>query len=93
MEIDKNPDFAFEKKIGLSECLYGNKEGIFIAIERLMACMKETNKMHNASCEFFRLDFRQPYLDETFQFPLGCLILHLQWGSKKELEEGASDGN
>lgn len=84
---DKQPQFAFEKKLGLAECLYGNIPAISNAIERLMVCMKETNKIHQVECEFFRLDFRQPYLDEQMQFPYGSLILDMKWGSKKELNE------
>jgi len=83
----REPDFAFEKKLGIAECLYGNPIAISNMIARLMVCMQETNKLHGVECEFFRLDFRQPYLDEQFQFPFGDLILHMKWGSKKELEK------
>ena len=81
------PEFAFGKKLGVSECVYGNTHQLANLIERLMFCMKETNQNHGVECEFFRLDFRQPYFDEQMQFPIGSLILDMKWGSKKELEE------
>lgn len=43
---NKQPQFAFGNKLGLAECLYGNIPAISKAIERLMVCMKETNKIH-----------------------------------------------
>lgn len=85
--MDKNPDFAFGKKLGIAECPYGNLATIPDMVARLMVCMKETNKSHGVECEFFRLDFRQPYFDEQMEFPFGSLILDLKWGSKKELDE------
>lgn len=81
------PDFAFGKKLGIADCVYGNLATLASMIQRLMFCMKETNKNHGVECEFFRLDFRQPYFDETIEFPIGALILDMKWGSKKELEE------
>ncbi len=87
MIVQDNPDFTFQKKLGIPESMYGTHPVIINAISRLMQCMKETNELHNVSCEFFRLDFRQPYFDEQMQFPVGSLILDLKWGSKKELEE------
>jgi hypothetical protein len=83
----EEPDFAFGKKLGINECLYGDPVGISQMISRLMFCMKESNKHHGVQCEFFRLDFRQPYFDEQMQFPIGSLILDMKWGSKKELQE------
>jgi hypothetical protein len=53
--------------------------------------MQETNKKHGVQCEFFRLDFRQPYFDEQLEFPYGSLILDMKWGSKKELQEKQKD--
>jgi DNA-directed RNA polymerase subunit RPC12/RpoP len=79
------PGFAFGKKLGVAECLYGNRAALAQMIERLMVCMKETNQHHGVECEFFRIDFRQPYFDEIEQFPRGALILDMKWGSKKEL--------
>jgi len=83
---NKEPQFAFGKKLGIAECLYGNVPEISKMIHRLLVCMKETNNLHKVECEFFRLDFRQPYYDELDQFPIGALILDLKWGSKKEIE-------
>ena len=83
----REPDFAFEKKLRISDILYRNPSAISIMIERLMVCMKETNKLHGVECEFFRLDFREPYFDEQDQFPVAALILHMKWGSKKELDK------
>lgn len=80
-------EFIFEKKIGIAECVLGNIGLITEITQRLMVCMQETNKKHGVECEFFRMDFRQPYLDEQFQFPLNCFILHIKWGSKKEFEK------
>jgi len=85
--MHKEPEFAFGKKLGIAECLYGNPSAISDIVGRLMVCMKETNKNHGVECEFFRLDFRQPYFDERMEFPIGALILDMKWGSKKELEE------
>lgn len=85
--MDKEPDFAFGKKLGIAECLYGNPVAISDMVARLMVCMKEINKNHGVECEFFRLDFRQTYFDEQMQFPFGSLILDMKWGSKKELEQ------
>lgn len=84
---NKEPEFAFGKKLGIAECLHGNYHEIAKMVERLMICMRETNEKHGVFCEFFRLDFRQPYFDEQMQFPIGCLILDMKWGSKKELEK------
>lgn len=83
---NEKPNFAFGKKLGLNNQLYGDISAINDAIRRLLFCMKETNDLHHVSCEFFRLDFRQPYFDEQTQFPLGSLILDMKWGSKEELE-------
>ena len=83
----KEPNFAFEKKLGISESLYGSHHQLLNMIGRLLQCMKETNKNYGLECEFFRLDFRQPYFDEQMQFPYGCLLLDMKWGSKKELNE------
>lgn len=83
---ENEPKFAFEKKIGISDVLYSNPFEICKMIERLLWCMKETNKLHDVKCEFFRLDFRQQYFDESFEFPQGSLILHLRWGSREEIE-------
>lgn len=88
----KEPNFAFGKTIGINQSLAGDLSSIHLAIERLFACMKQTNKLHEVECEFFRLDFRQPYFDEQMQFPLGCLILDLKWGSKSELEKKDKNG-
>jgi hypothetical protein len=86
---NKEPQFAFGKKLGIAECLYNDIPFMQNMIGRLMVCMKETNKLHNVSCEFFRLDFRpQTYEEELLrEFPLSVLILDLKWGSKKELEK------
>lgn len=85
--MDNEPRFAFEKKLGVAECVYGNVPQIANLIGKLLFCIKETNEFHGVGCEFFRLDFRQPYLDETLQFPTGSLILDLKWGSKKEIDD------
>jgi hypothetical protein len=87
MSEDNEPQFAFEKKLGVHDMAYGNIKLIAESLQKLMLCMKETNKIHNVDCEFFRLDFRQPYFDERMQFPIGSLILDMKWGSKKELQE------
>ncbi len=81
------PEFAFGKKLGIAECLHGDPVAISNIIDRLMVCMKETNQKHGVHCEFFRLDFRQPYFDEQVQFPYGSLILDMKWGSKEELKD------
>lgn len=81
------PEFAFQKKLGIADHYYGDRKFYLEAFHMLIQCMKETNQMHDVQCEFFRLDFRQPYLDEEFQFPKGALILDLKWGHKKELED------
>lgn len=85
--MDNEPEFAFGKKLGINDCLYGDPIAISNMIDRLMICMQETNKQHGVQCEFFRLDFRQPYFDERMQFPICSLILDMKWGSKKELEK------
>lgn len=89
MKEENKPEFAFGKKLGIADCLYGDIPQLLIMIGRLLYCMKETNKIHNLSCEFFRLDFRPMYFDEHLlrEFPQGSLILDLKFGSKKELEE------
>jgi hypothetical protein len=91
--IEKQPQFAFGKKLGINECLYGNIPKLSEMIARLLYCMKETNKIHNVSCEFFRLDFRQMTFEEDLltEFPYGSFVLDLKFGSKKELEEKAKD--
>lgn len=85
--MNDKPDFAFGKTLGMAECCYGDIEATLKIIRMLFQCMKDTNKHHETGCEFFRLDFRPPYLDETLQFPRGALIFDLKWGSKKELKE------
>ncbi len=86
--MDK-PDFAFEKKLAIADCLYGDKNYYVFIVEKLFQCMQETNKLHELSCEFFRLDFRQQDYYEEFNrvFPFRSLVLDLKWGSKKELEK------
>jgi len=84
---NKELEFAFGKQVGIAECMLGNISCMQDILGRLMVCMQETNKNHDVSCEFFRLDFRQPYFDEQLIFPIGSLILDMKWGSKKELEE------
>ena len=81
------PEFAFEKKISIPDCLYGDYQGVNRAFNLLFQCMKDTNKIHGVECEFFRFDFRQPYFDEIMIFARGGLICHFQWGSKEELED------
>ncbi len=83
---EKKPEFAFEKKIGIAECLYRDIPAIHNLIGRLLFLIQESNKINNVECEFFRLDFRYPFRDEIDQFPYGSLILDMKWGSKKELE-------
>lgn len=87
------PQFAFEKKLGIPDCAYGDIPLIIRAISLLLLCMKDTNKLHEKSCEFFRLDFRQQHFDESLleKFPIGSLILDLKWGSKEELEKLRND--
>lgn len=85
--MDSEPNFAFGKKIAISDCLYGDPVSISSIIDLLIVFMKHTNKQHGVNCQFFRLDFRQPSFDERMQFPIGALILDIKWGSKKELEE------
>ena len=75
------PEFAFGKRLGIAD---GTTIPQMVA--RLIACMRETNKIHGVECEFFRLDYRQPYFDETFEFPLASLILDMKWGCKREFE-------
>jgi hypothetical protein len=90
MKENKEPDFAFGKKLGVADIMYGNPTHISNMLARLIVCMQETNKLHNVNCEYFRLDFRPPTFDETFEFPIGSLILDMKWGSKRELEEKKS---
>jgi hypothetical protein len=82
---EKKPEFAFEKKLGIHEILYGDIQALLKIIGMLLYCVKETNQSHGTSCEFFRLDFRQMYLDE--KFPFGSMVLDLKFGSKKEVDE------
>ena len=86
---EKKPEFAFEKKLGIHEILYGDIPGLLNIIGKLLYCVKETNQSQGTSCEFFRLDFRPMCLDEELlmQFPSGSLVLDLKFGSKKELYE------
>lgn len=88
MEI-KEPKFAFQKRLGIAECLYGDIGSILSLVGKLLQCMKETNTYHNEDCEFFRLDFRPSTYDEELlrEFPYGSLVLDLKWGSKKEVKE------
>jgi hypothetical protein len=86
-EKKSDSDFAFEKKLGIPPIFHRDLPGFLKNIHRLLFCMEETNKNFNGCYEFFRLDFRPQYLDETFLFPLGSLILDLKFGSKKEMEE------
>jgi hypothetical protein len=83
------PKFAFGKKIGISDSLYGDIPSLVDLIHRLLFCMKENNKIHGTTSEFFRLDFRHQYLDEQIsrEFPLGALVLDLKFGSQKEVED------
>jgi hypothetical protein len=84
--MEDEPRFAFEKKLGISEQLYGDPKALVQTFERLLYCMKETNTFYRVTCEFLRLDFRQPYIDEQMQFPIGSLILDMKWGSRTELD-------
>jgi len=82
-------DFAFQKKVGISESYPQNVNAIMDSFLRLYYCMKETNQKHGLTCESFRLDFRPVSYDEQIlqEFPMGCYVLDLKFGSKKELEE------
>lgn len=84
-----NIEFAFGKKLGIAECMLGDIPFITQSITRLLNCMKQTNELHGVQCEFFRLDFRKPYVEEELlqEFPIRALVFDLKWGSKKELEE------
>ena len=86
---DIQPNFALGKKLGVAECVYGNIPDILNVIGRLLYCMKETNKLHNVQCEFFRIDFRPQCMDEqlTREFPMGALVLDMKWGSRKEFSD------
>lgn len=90
MDEEKIP-FAFEKKLGIADCLYGDIPALLMGIEKLLYCMKETNKMHNVECEFFRLDFRPRYIYEQPNFPIGSLILDMKWGSQQELKKNKKE--
>lgn len=88
MNEENQPDFAFGKKISFCESVYGDLDLIYKElIPRLLDCIKQTNRLNNVECEFFRLDFRPQSLDEkiTREFPMDTLVLDLKWGSKKEL--------
>jgi hypothetical protein len=96
MMSEDKPNFAYQKKIGISYCFYGDIPEMSKMIARLLYCMKECNEKNAHSCEFFRLDFRPAYFDETFEFPFGFLILDLKWGCQEELkkinDEKVNDG-
>jgi hypothetical protein len=79
-----DPEFAFEKKLGIPECAFGNNYNILRAFEKLLIYMEETNKKQGVECEFFRLDSRQPNFDEISKFPIRSIILDMKLGSKKE---------
>lgn len=87
------PEFAFGKKLGMAGCMLGDVRCLLDLTGRLLVCMQETNKKHGVSCEFFRLDFRQPYFDEQLVFPFDSLILDMKWGYKKELEEKSENNS
>lgn len=78
-------NFAFEKKVGINGGVYGDAVVLTEMFQRLLVCMRETNKLHGCECEFFRLDYRQPYLDERLVFPVDCFILDMKWGCRDEL--------
>jgi len=88
----KEPDFAFEKIIAVSERACGDSNILLKATAMLIQGMKETNALHGLNCEFFRLDFRFPYYDEISLFPFGSLVLDLKWGSKQELKDQRTPG-
>lgn len=82
---EEKTEFAFTKKLGMADCMYGNIPFLIKAIERLLVCMHETNELHGVSCEFFRLDFRDSKpLDNL---PMRSLCFDMKWGSKKEIDE------
>lgn len=91
MVMVEKPDFAFEKKIAICESVYVNENRLIVldAFQKLFQCVKETNELHNVSCEFFRLDFRPQTLQEEISqaFPRDMTVLDLKWGSKRELEK------
>lgn len=81
-------NFAFEKKIGINECLLNDNSYLLNLIEKLIYCIKEINKIDGTTSEFFRLDFRPQNLHEQLngEFPLNSLVLDLKFGYEKELE-------
>lgn len=87
------PNFAFGKKLGISPFVCGDINNLTRFINMLLVSMKETNKLHGTHCEFFRLDFRQQYLDEELMqsFPRESFVLDMKFGSKEELEEVQRD--
>jgi len=78
------PKFEFEKTIGLHALGCDKIDFILDNIAKLLICMKETNKFHDKTCEYFRLEFRPPNFYEAMSYPLGSLILDMKWGCKSE---------
>lgn len=84
---EKEQDFAFEEKFNVSDFRRADCHNFAELIEELMLYMKETNIKHGCNCEFFRMDFRHSYPSERMEPLTSNFILHLMWGSKKELRE------
>lgn len=82
----KEPNFAFQKILGINEAMCHDPKFISDMICRLLYMIKETNQERKTTCEFFRLDFRPPSLAGNEVLPLGSLVLDLKFGSKSELE-------
>lgn len=74
---------AFEKKLNMSSTCYGDLNYYITCFERLLVCMKETNKQHEKICEFFRLTFRSsdPFKDNSGSCPY---VMEFRWGDKNE---------
>lgn len=84
MKESDEPNFEFEKKIGIADCMYGDIPFTINMIGKLLTCMKESNKLNGKTNEFFRIDFRPVTFYESTQHPRGSHILDIKWGCKEE---------
>jgi hypothetical protein len=70
----------FEQKVIANDVVYGDFDHYIRVFSALISCMKETNKMHERSCEFFRLTFRPAnILDNAGMSPF---VFEMRWGDK-----------
>jgi hypothetical protein len=80
--MNETDQCAFEKKVIANDEVYGDFHSYIRVFSALISCMKETNKLHERSCEFFRLTFRPSNISDNSG--MSPFVFEMRWGNKSE---------